>query len=70
MICILAGSKREAELWSRGQFLKPSEWFFGDELNLFGRNTYHIITLPGFFELPESYRNRVEDLARGHRKNT
>lgn len=63
MICLLAASKVDAIRFAAGQFWKKDEWFYGDEHSLMVHDTYHIIRLPGFFELPADYWSRIDSLA-------
>lgn len=65
MICLLAGSRLEALRWSYGQQLDQKEWFCPDTYDeIHDKKDFHVITLPGFAELPERFRDKMYQLAR------
>lgn len=71
MICLLAGSRLEALRYAFGQQLKTAEWFCPDTYEeIMGRTDFHVITLPGFADLPERFRDKMYQLAKhnGSRK--
>lgn len=63
MICILAGSRLDAERFAKSQFWNDNEWFYGNEFTLVAHECRTILRLPTFFELPFSYWSRIEELA-------
>lgn len=68
MICLLAGSRLEALRFAFGQQLDKDEWFCPDTPDeLRGKVNFHVLILPGFAELPESFRDRMYQIAREKR---
>lgn len=71
MICLLAGSRLEALRFAFGQQMKQDEWFCPESHDDFmARTNFHVIVLPGFANLPDSFRDRLFITAkeRGSRK--
>lgn len=65
MICLLASRYSEAERFAKAQLLDQSEWFFGmDEDELKKRTSFHVITIGYMDDVPQSFFNRIYDLAK------
>ena len=65
MICVIAGNHLEAQTWATGQNLEDDEWFYPRDANdLLHRSNFHTVVVgTAGMNVPESYFNRVYDLA-------
>lgn len=61
MICLIAGTQKNAEAWARGQNLRPDEWFYPATMfDLFKRKNFHtIIVHEGIEHLTNDQLNRL-----------
>lgn len=65
MICILAGSERDAWQWARSQLLDKSEWFYADEAeDLYHRENFHVVVVSTAYSLPPAFFEKLYNLAK------
>lgn len=52
MICLIAGTAKDADKWARGQNLRAEEWFYGATLfHIYGKKNFHTIIVPENIDL-------------------
>lgn len=65
MICIIADSYKDAQLWANAQQLESSEWFYPIyESDLYRFRGYHVITLPSSQWLNIKFFERIFTIAK------
>ncbi len=66
MICIIAGNRKEAELWASANQLDPDEWFYPYEPSeIKRRENFHVIVIGSAGEnVPAHWFENVYNLAK------
>lgn len=61
MICLVAGTFKDAEKWAKSQNLRIEEWFFAKDLfTIYGKKNFHTILVhEGIDHLTNDQLNRL-----------
>lgn len=61
MICLIAGTFKDAEKWAKAQNLRIDEWFYAkDVFTIYGRKHFHtIVVSEGIDSLTNDQLNRL-----------